>query len=103
MRETGEMDNEMVSILDDFSMLLEGGIQGRKVSDEFDYGDGATAGLQLKLVDYDTFDPEMRFGMFVPMDGKFGVIRYHAPVGWRMHVIEIFDTMEEMKKRWRLD
>jgi hypothetical protein len=71
----------------------------------FDYGDEQTVLLFLKRVDYefDSGDIENSFGVYLGNHNDGYVVGIKKFLGDGLNACEVFDSIDEMKRYWRLD
>jgi hypothetical protein len=74
---------------------------------EYDYGDEGTVHASLKRVDYDINDQSAMKDSFGVFCGKLGGRYVVGVMGvgskYAFHSCEVYESLEEMKKVWRLD
>lgn len=74
----------------------------RKLSHEFDYGDDASIGAQLKRINYQ-FGQSSCFGEFVGYQDVGYVVLVYDDATYTFNNAEVFATIDEMKQMWQLD
>jgi len=77
-----------------------------KAKDAFDFGSQATVGLHLKRVGYKISDPDPHngpFGQYLGLHSDGYVVLVNSMYSTDEPAVEIFDTVEELKKHWQLD